>query len=159
MDEAERRRALEEAVRDAVAERPLTPAEQRLARRGTPGDRRRRLALVIILGWAVIAWLWLTRPAFFFGPSPAPVASAARQEATLRFAMYLQRRRVDDYLAVHGRLPATLQETGAVEDSVRWQRTGEGYVLLGQYGPLRLELPSRVDADSFLGNSLAELQQ
>ncbi len=159
MNEAERRRQLEEAVRDAVAGREPTPAEARTARHGQRRERIRLLVLVTVLGWLVIAWLWSSRPEFFFGPSAPVTLSPAKQEATLRFAMYLQRRRVEEYVARRGRLPTSLAQAGMVEDSVSWQRTDEGYVLSGRYGSLELQLPSRADADSFLGNALTVLRE
>ncbi len=159
MNEAERRQRLQEALRDAVAPREPTPAEVRTAGRNTGRNRGWMLALVVVLGWMCIAWIWLARPAYFFGPPPPPALSPARQEAQLRFAMYLQQRRVEEYLATHGRLPSTLSQTGAVEDSVMWHLTDGGYVITGRYGDLTLELPSGADADQFLGSSLDKLQQ
>ncbi len=158
MEEAERRQKLEEALREAIQPREPSPAEQRARARAARRDRGPFLAAAMVLSWIGLGWFWIAKPAYFFGPKPAPAIAPGKEEATLRFAMYLQRGRVDEFVARHARLPETLAETGEVEDSVGYRRDGAGYVLTGRYGALELRLGSTENPDSFLGESLRELR-
>lgn len=159
MDDWERRQKLEQALREAVQPREPTPAEQRMSQRASRRRNPAMMAAVLLAGWAFIAWIWLARPAFLFGPEPPPPPSAEVREASLRFALYLQRRRIEGYVAARGRLPSALPLAGPVEDGVSYQRTGDGYVLVGQRGDITLRLTSAMDADSFLGTSLETLRR
>jgi hypothetical protein len=158
MDDWERRQKLEEALRDAVQQRNLSPAEARTARRG---DRARNpgvtIALVLV-GWGCIAWIWLARPAFLFGPTDPPPPSAEVREARLRFAMFLERSRVEAFVQRRGRLPTTLAEAGPVEAGVSYDRTSSGYALHGTRDSLSLLLTSAMNPDSFLGRSLEVIE-
>ena len=59
------------------------------------------------LGWGVLAWMWIAKPAMIFDVADsAPTMSAAQIDATARFALYLEKSRVDAYAKTHGRLPA-----------------------------------------------------
>lgn len=159
MDDWERRQKLEQALLEAVQPRELTPAEQRISRRA---NRKRNPAVtvaVLVLGWAFIAWIWLARPTFVFGPGVPPPPTAEVREASLRFALYLQRRRIEAFVTARGRLPTALAQTGPVEDGVSYQSTGDGYVLVGQRGDLTLRLPSTMDPEVFLGGSLGVLRR
>ncbi len=158
MDEAERRQKLEEALREAIQPREASPAEFRARARATRRDRSPFLAAAMVLSWIGLGWFWIAKPAFFFGPKPSPAIPPGKEEASLRFAIYLERGRVDEYVERHARLPESLAETGDVEDSVAYQRAGGGYVLTGRYGPLQLRLSSAEDADSFLGRSIQQLR-
>lgn len=159
MDDWERRRKLEEALRDAVQDRARSPAEERMVDRAS---RKRNPAVTftfLVACWAIIAWIWLARPAFLFGPAEPPPPTPAMEEASLRFAMYLEHRRVEAYRATHGRLPATLAQVGPVEEGVDYQRMESGFVITGQRAGLTLRLTSVMSADSFLGNSLDVLNR
>ena len=159
MDDWERRQKLEEALRHAVEERQPSPAEQRMQRRA-PRDRSPAgWIAVLIAGWACLAWIWLARPAFVFGPPEPPPPTVEEQEASLRFAMFLQRARVEAYRAARGRLPAALPEAGPVEDGVSYQRLGPDFVITGTRGGLSLRLTTAMDADSFLGRSIEVLSR
>lgn len=157
MDDWERRQKLEEALRDAVKDRQPSPAEHRSARRG---GRKRNPAVavaILVLGWACIGWVWLARPAFVFGPADPPPPSAEVREASLRFAMFLEYRRVEAYRAQRGRLPTALTEAGPVEEGVSYQRAGSGFTLIGQRDGITLRLTDAMNPDSFLGRSLEVL--
>jgi hypothetical protein len=137
-----------------VEDRLPTPAEARVAQRA---NRRRGPAaaiVIIVLGWSFMAWVWLTRPPFLFGPDAPPPASAEVTEASLRFAMYLEHQRLEAFAASRGRFPAALAQAGAVEDDVSYERTSTGFVLLGARDGVSLRLTSAMDVDSFLGRSL-----
>jgi hypothetical protein len=160
MQEQERRQSLEDAIRDVMAPRVLSPAEARHSqRRPARGLPPQLMALIVLLTWSLIAWIWLSRPAFLFGPRVAAEVSPATQEASLRFALYLERSRVDSYRQRQGRLPTDLAITGPVEEGVTMVRTAEGYALIGTRGLLQLRLTDRMNADSFLGTSLDVLRR
>jgi hypothetical protein len=148
---------LEAAVRDVVASTPEPP---RGASRTPQSDRasRRPLVLVLMLVWSLIGWIWSTKPAFLFGAQRVVMESPAVEEATLRFALYLQRNRVDAFVRRNGQLPNALAAAGPTEAGVTLIRTSDGYELLGERGATRLRLGSRMSADSFLGGSLELLR-
>lgn len=159
MDDWERRQKLEAALREAVQTRKPSPAEERSAARQA---RRTNPALAfgsLLLGWGFIAWVWVAQPEFLFGPGPPPPPGLEVQEAQLRYAMFLERARIEAHVQARGRLPATLAEAGPVEDFVFYERTGTGYVLIGERGLIRLRLTNRMAADSFLGESLGILRR
>jgi hypothetical protein len=160
MEEKERRESLEAAIRDAMAPRAPSPAEsRRRMHQPATGLPPRLLVLTMLLTWSLIAWIWFSQPAFLFGPRVAAEVSPATQEASLRFALYLERSRVDSYRQRQGRLPTDLSVTGPVEDGVSMVRAGEGYDLIGRRGILELRLTDRMNADSFLGTSLDVLRR
>lgn len=158
MQEQQRKDLLESAVRDVVESQHGTAPRQRdSAARSNP--RQRTLILVMLLVWSMIGWIWATRPAFLFGEGTTAMAEPAHAEASLRFAMFLERGRVDAYVRRHGRLPTNLAEAGATEDGVSLVPTSDGYELTGRRSGISLRLNSRMDADSFLGGSLSQLQR
>lgn len=149
---------LEAAVRDAM--------ESSHGNKGTGGKSARAAktpgrtqVLFSLLVWVFIAWIWSTRPAFLFGELERTASSPAVDDATLRFALYLQRGRVEAYMRRTGKSPASLSATGTVEDGIAFVRTSDGYHLVGRRGAIELQLDRRMDADSFLGNSLHVLRQ
>ena len=113
----------------------------------------------MVLIWAIIAWIWSTRPAFLFG-SNAPVEQSAEiEEASLRFALYLERGRIERHVRTTGQFPARLEDAGAVEEGVSMVRTSDGYELLGNRRGAQLRMSSAMNADSFLGTSLDVLRR
>lgn len=159
MDDWERRQKLEQALREAVQPRTPSPAEARMANRQGRRTNPAVVAVSLALGWGFIAWIWIAQPEFLFGPGAPPPPSLEVQEARLRYAMFLERSRIEAHVRTRGRLPATLAQAGPVEDSVFYERTGSGYVLIGERGPLRLRLTNLMSADSFLGESLEVLRR
>jgi hypothetical protein len=158
MDERDRLRQLEDAVREAVKERTPTPAEQRMSARAASANRRTGLVLLLVVTWVLLGWFWLVRPEWAFGARTTPAASAEVEEARLRFALYLMRGRVEAYRVERGRLPANLAHVGRVEDGVTMRPMLQGYELVGQQGTFTLRLTSAMNPDSFLGGSLDVLQ-
>ena len=99
-------------------------------------------------------FVWLVRPtARDDEPSPTPVVI---QEASLRFAMFLRRARVEEYRNVYGRLPARMEP----EDGIHYiRRSLTQYDLYGQNGRVKLRLRSTDPPATFLGASLETLMR
>jgi hypothetical protein len=160
MQDAHRQDALEAAVRDVMDSQGTPSATPRRSAQPTAKQPPRRLLmLVMLMIWAMIGWIWSARPAFLFGEQEVAVVSPAVDEASLRFALYLERSRVDAYRQRAGRLPTDLAETGPVEAGVTLVPGPDGYQLIGRRGVLELRLTDRMNADSFLGSSLDVLQR
>jgi hypothetical protein len=154
MNQQERERLLLEAIGDAVQQRRTTEAEERNAKRQRERQRHPALAWAgFVLGWALLGWIWVGRPAWVFGPDAPPQPTAEVAEARLRFALYLERGRVDGYRARHGRLPGVLSDAGPLEAGVEYLPVGAQFTLVGRSAGMELRLSSRMDSDSFLGRS------
>jgi hypothetical protein len=151
--ERERLQELEAAVRGVMND--TSAPKQRVSH---PRSTRPML-LVLLLIWAMIGWIWSTRPAFLFGERPAAVLSPEAEEATLRFALYLERARIESYVRRNGTLPERLEQAGPVAKGVAMYHTSDGYELVGQRRAHELRLTRAMDADSFLGNSLDVLRR
>lgn len=161
MDTLTSRTQLHDAVRAAVDAKRQEILDERAER-----DARRRKAsnqipmlMTIVISWGVLAWLWIARPAAVFDPrTPAPAVSGVEAEARARYALFLQRSRIDAYRQAHGRLPATLEDAGAVEEGVIYVRAGSSYVLTREANGAILRLTATTPAETFLGNSLEVLR-
>jgi hypothetical protein len=141
-----------EAVNQAHRSPQVGPAGQ-----ARPGGTRKAI-LALLLGWSFIAWIWLSRPEFIFGPGEEQQSELVR-DASLRFAMYLHHTSLAAYAEEHGgRLPATLADVDAADDDVRYQQHGDGYTLTATVGDWTLLLTDKMDADSFLGDALTVLR-
>ena len=156
--EQQRWEQLEAAVRDAVESQQGQTSGHR-GRRAAPTTAHRPLILLMMLIWALIAWIWSTKPAFLFGAAPVVVQSPEVEEASLRFALYLERGRIERHVRQTGQMPASLEAAGAVESGVSLVRTSDGYELLGNRGGVQLRMSSAMNADSFLGGSLDVLRR
>lgn len=155
---AARQAALREALRDAVE---ATRSQGGAA--GTPPRARGQSTGtawgVVALGAVVLVWIWAARPAWVFGDPPAQ-PTAATLEARARYAIYIQRVRVEDHLGRVGRLPDDLAALGADPGvPVRLLPQPDGsYDLRAEVAGAPLVFNSRMDADSFLGDALATLR-
>jgi hypothetical protein len=157
MNDRERHEALEDAVRDAVA----THAERAEVPRAVAAPRREApLVAAIVLGWVLIGWIWLSKPAVVFGPAPVPEITRQEREARLRFAMYLHHQEIVAFAQDSGRLPHSLEELSVDrEEAVQlaFDASG-GWALTGTDETLSLRLTEGMSADSFLGRSLETLR-
>lgn len=163
MVDMERRRELAESLQD-VLNTPMRRASdpslvQALRQQQALQRRQRRLVVIMIGGWVVLGWLWIAKPAVVFDPlNLSADTSADVIEAQMRYALYLQASRVVDFAVEQGRVPANLDETGAVEEGLEYLPDSAAWTLRGTVGGQVLELTSRMSADSFLGNSLERLR-
>lgn len=158
----DRRRQLAEALQDALGAqaRGANQAAVSTGFRRLEGQRRRqrRLLTLVAVGWALLLWLWVARPAAVFSPLRPPDGTPAQRDAALRYALYLQAARLEAFKAEHGHLPATLDEIEVVEKGLHYVGSGNDWALRGAAGTVELELTSRMSADSFLGRSLDRLR-
>lgn len=138
------------AAYDQVVEREREKARTT----DTPARRRRTSAAIVVLcvvSWGWLGYTWLARPAWLFAPDQGTPRTAAEQEATLRFGMYLEAERVRDHLELNHRLPESLGEAGDLEEGVEYQITGDStFVLTGAMGATSLRLASSDDIQEFL---------
>lgn len=162
MDDNKRKQRLEDAVRDAVKRQRAKYSEETEAALKPAWRRVWLLATLLIVSWGGIAWIWLARPAYIFGPDANSGWNAQRHEASLRFEMMLTRGRIEDFKEENGKLPNSLAELGDGEDDdvgVSLVRSGDSYTLIGRDSSITLRLNEAMSVDSFLGNSLDILRQ
>lgn len=120
-----------------------------------PGRARRisrpKLLFTFLLVTASI-FVWVAQPTAPQEELPAP--SVVVQEASLRFAMYLKRARVEEYRQLNGRLPARMDEADGIGYRLITDRV---YELNGTVGGVTLLLRSSEPPDRFLGASIETL--
>ncbi len=92
-----------------------------------------------------------------FVAAHVPVLAPEEVEAKARYALYLERGRVDSYLAKTGALPKSLGDAGSVENGVNYRRGVHDYILETNVQGTTLRMTSVMSADSFLGTSLNRL--
>lgn len=156
MQEHDNRQELANALQAVVDERNAgTQSTGRVPTR--PPAPQRRLLIVGAAGMVLLAWLWIAKPAAVFDPAGPAFLSADQREAIARYALYLERARVDQYVADSGRLPPTLAEAGEVERGVVYRSNGADYTLEAKDGAIELILSNRMNADSFLGDALVRI--
>jgi hypothetical protein len=129
-------------------------AEEREFVRLQPGPPPRSPAWygVLVLAVALNAWVWIDRPAWLVGDSPAP-APEARQEQALRLQMYVQGQQIEAFRREYGEPPETLEDAGRPMAGMRYQRAGtRSWELLGESGRLRIILRGSQNMEEFLGS-------
>lgn len=139
-------------VLKADAERRATEATVQ-----TLPERRRVMTPLLAVGLLVLlalaASIFATRPAWLGFPEvyvEAPVV----QDASLRLAIYQARQRVEQYRRSYGSLPATLQQAGVADPSLRMTIvSGSLYVIEGGSDSMRLALRSDEPVRPFLGDA------
>ena len=100
----------------------------------------------------ITAWLWLAPPSFLEAEPPPP-PPVAEEEASLRFAMYLQAQRIRAFVEEEGRLPQTLEEAGPPLPGMTYVRLSEQlYQLTGATDRVRLTYRSDLPLDEFVGS-------
>ncbi len=156
MDEHDTRRDLVDALQAVVDDGNTVTASARRAPPGPP-TARRNLSVLVAAGAVLLAWLWIARPAAVFAPGTPAIQSAEQREAIARFALYLERARVDQFVAERGRMPTTLAEAGEVEAGVQYHPEGRDFTLDIRDCAIQLRLTNRMNADSFLGDALGRI--
>jgi hypothetical protein len=115
--------------------------------------------VTLAIGWALLAWLWLARPAWVFGPDGPPPLTEMQRDAAMRVSLWLERGQIEEYVGQHGRLPGNLEDAGPVEEEVSWIRQDGGFLLRMTLDGDTMVLSDRMDADSFLGNAIDILRR
>jgi hypothetical protein len=146
-----RRSDLAKAAQEAVKE--AGPRRSGPAAAPPPRGVISQTVLALLLA-AVLAWFIVSPPAWLRGPE----ASAERVEASGRLALYLQARRIEQFRADSGHLPADLGPVGAILPGIQYRLTGEGGYRLILDRP-RLIYYSAASPESFLGNAMDVLNQ
>ncbi len=131
-----------QAERDRELERKRRARSQE--REGTPP-----WVLVVVL--VVAAWLWILPPAFL-RVEPPPPQPIEKEEASLRFVIYAQARRLDAYRQQTGRYPERLEEAGPPLPGMTYARLhADLYQLTGSTDRLTLTYISDLPLENFLG--------
>ncbi len=150
-----RRKEFADALKEVAAAQRAEVAETQ--RRQQPPRRtgtHPATVVVGILAACVMGWLWIARPAAVFAPDTTAPLTPVAAEARGRFALYLERARIEAFQRTNGRLPKSLAEAGPVEDAVSFRLTAQGGYLLETGGALPpLQLTDRMNSDSFLGTA------
>ena len=148
----ERKQALLDAAQDAVQD----AHEKAAARRGGQRSNANRI-FVTVLGlfcFGLGIYILAVRPAWFFTPPPPP-ESVQIQEASVRLMLVREASRVRQYRAAHGKLPATLAESGSPAGDVDYVTQSDSvFRLTTSWGEQRISLSSTDSVGRFLGNSL-----
>jgi hypothetical protein len=156
MQEPDTRQELADALQAVVDERNAgTQSTGRVPTR--PPAAQHKLLGVGAAGAVLLAWLWIARPAAVFDPAGEAFLSADQREAIARYALYLERARVDAFVADSGHLPPRLADAGEVEADVVYRTDGANFALEFKKGAILLRLDNRMNADSFLGDALVRI--
>lgn len=134
----------QESQAERDREREYEQLRRRLERAGPP----LWAAGVLLL---VTAWLWLLPPAFLRidPPEPQPIE---QEDASLRFAMYVQAQRIKAYREATGRYPTRLEEAGPPLPAMRYTRLNDDlYQLTGETDRLTLTYVSDLPLKDFVG--------
>jgi hypothetical protein len=130
-----------------------------------PMPRRRSRAPLIaatllcipLLGFCIYSWV--ARPEFIWGPSEMTVAPD-RQEANVRFGMYLLAQRVEAYRKSEGVYPSLLDAIGESLEGVSYAMVSESvFELRASENGKAIVFRSNEPVDVFLGASPVIIQQ
>lgn len=140
------------AVLKHAAERDQA-AQQKVQRKKDP-----RWMLPLGLNLAVLALYLLIAPPSWVTVNPITAPDSAEQSESLRIAMFLQVKRIEAYMLVHGELPPNLEAAGSPMPGVEYIPQGDGrYQLTASAGEQALVYDSIESSDDLLGASAGRL--
>jgi hypothetical protein len=144
---------------DAVAAVLKHAAERdKAGREKTPTRPPPRWLLPLGIQLSVIALYLLALPPKWVTVNPIEGPDATVAVEQLRFAMYLQAQRVDDYRLRTGKLPETLSDAGSAIEGVEYLRRGiNSYQLVATVGEEALVYDSNEPAAEFAGAAVSRL--
>ena len=116
------------------------------------GAGRGRTGMVVVWLLALVsAWLWLFPPGWVGVDRPEPVP-VEREEAALRFTMYVQAQRIKAFQQRTGRLPDRLEEAGPPLPGMSYRLLDPStYELEGATDRVRLSYRSDTALGEFVG--------
>ena len=110
------------------------------------------------LNLAVLALYLLIAPPAWITLNPITAPDSVRQNESLRVAMFLQVKRIEAYMLVHGELPPNLDAAGSPMPGVEYLPRGDGrYQLTATAGDQALMYDSIESVDDFIGASAGRL--
>jgi hypothetical protein len=144
---------------DAVAAVLKHAAERDEAAHKKDGRKKEpKWMLPLGLNLAVLALYLLIAPPQWITVNPITAPDSANQSESLRIAMFLQVKRIEAYMLVHGELPPTLDAAGSPMPGVEYIPQGNGrYQLTATAGDQTLGYDSIESSDDFLGASSGRL--
>jgi hypothetical protein len=119
--------------------------------------RKRGRRMVLLGGIVVVAGYLMARPPAWLLPAPIPVPSPAEQEASGRFAIYLQAQQIEHFRQTTGRLPGSLDEAGEPLPGIDYVVTGPASYALQSAHDSTLRYTSTDSLAAFLGGSMTLL--
>jgi len=123
-----------------------------------PRKRQPRWMLPLGIQLSVIALYLLVAPPRWVTVNRIEPPDPSHAVESLRLAMYLQIRRVEDYRTKYGRLPDELSEAGSPVRGVEYRRQGaDRYQLVGTAGEEAVVYDSTEPADDFVGSAVNRL--
>ena len=149
---SERKKLIEEyeQTKRSEAERHSTERDQAIRRKKTTRMTVMgiTLAIALVLAFAPPAWIQ---------PAPQPTPTPAEQEASARFAIFLQAQQIEQFRATRGRLPATLEEAGQAVPGVQYLVNSGTTYQLRSIADRAVTYNSTDSLRAFLGGSMAQL--
>lgn len=149
--ELERALALRDVMDHAVkAQREITAPK-------TLKKSRAGLIMAIVLCIPLLgasAYSWIARPAAIWGQGVTE--TPAREEANIRFAMYLVAERLESYRQAEGTYPTSLAAIGQTDSLASYQVTSDStFELRSRAAGREIVFRSTEPVEVFLGNSMA----
>ena len=145
-----------QALLDAAQAAVQDAHDKAAQRRGRASSNTSRI-VVTVLGLGIFAvgiYILAARPVWFFTPPAAP-ESVQIQEASVRLMLVREASRIRRYRAEHGKMPASLAETGSPITTVMFTAQGDSaFRLMTAWGEQTLTLTSADSVGPFIGNSL-----
>jgi len=152
--EHERDRVLAAVIRE---QQERTEAAREAEIRRHRRDRVRRGVLLIT--WAVVAYIWLASPSWLQVPAPArpTILDEAR---SLRLNVFLEAQKIEAYRQERGRLPWVLSDAGPPFAGIEYHRKdNRSYQLDGASDRVRLRYESGSSPLEFVGPAADALEK
>ena len=137
-------------AKEAVMAKEAAPAPEQPVPKVSRKGRRGRIALIasaLVVVLAGVAYLGVSS----FQSLPLP-----EQEADLRWAVGQAVTRIEAFRMEKGRLPAEEDLFGLLSEAVVYSVRGDGYLVTGTTGPIRVDYDGSVPLDIWLEQAAGE---